>query len=481
MYKVDPSRHEVAKTLARIIQEGRHSGALVEWTDADEIEGPTFPYVRVGAGPVDDRISLGRDADARAWDLGLSSAATNRLTGWDLDWIFGCVARFAPQERQRLRRDATPAEWLISIAYQCADYGWSARHDVVAIASSELEARAATVSQERAVHLYRFANTLRARNVLESGRALLEFGNHLREAAELELAAHAYLVAYEAALHVVDSTLGARAAGSLGRVLRRLGRWEDAFRWYHHTIELAAFDDELVTLAYALNGLATGHADRGSTPRARDYSAQAVGVAIASGDSDVLGAAYRGAAMVHRISGNLTEGAALAWKAAEVTKDPGYRANSLIQLGSILLDSGQALLAEKAYQLGLAALEPGSSGWVATLDAIAYISALRYDGARYDELYASVAPLVASTEPRDQVQLLFSRAKAQAALGRLEEARAAHRATIGYARSHGFLQFSERSTIELEEIPDPPLADERTERIGGWLAAELAQLPLAGA
>lgn len=469
LYRIDPARHAAARTLARIIQEGRHLSAVVAWAPARNPER-RFPRVVVGDAPPLVQILLGPDVGDRVWTLGLGGESSSRPNGYELGQLLSWTALLAVVPSFEISTSAPPVDWVMAVVHEWALDGWTTDLDVLDSAASSLEAQAELVPGEEAEEVLRIAAAIASNDVVSLSDALISYGRFLEVVGRLRVSAQLHTLAYESAIHLVDSRLGSLAARLAGRSSRMAGRWRDALKWYDQAAALAVFDEDLAGAAHANVGLANVHLDRGATPRAREYSTAALGMALAAESGDVLGDARLLAARIARLSGDLAAAASHSWRAIMAFDDDASRARGFIQLGSVLLDSGHARQADDAYSIGVRSLEVGSSTWVLAMDALAYVAAVQGDRTAYERRYAEIEPLVDTADPRDRVQLHFYRAKALSALGEVEDARSAHEVSISYAREHGFLQFSERSELEVEALPDPAISDEHTPLIAEWLA-----------
>lgn len=270
-------------------------------------------------------------------------------------------------------------------------------------------------------------------------------------------------MAYELAVALGASSPAVDAARFMGRVSRKLTRWEDAIHWYGVAREVAEEADNKAKLALVLAGMANAYRDRGNLPRARELLAQVTTLAVSEGDRQIQAVAHHDLMTVEKLAGNLTAAVLHGWQAARHYESREGSLKAFFDLAGVLKESGEMSAAWDAYSVVAAQVESFDYRLL-SLDGMAHIAALRGQEGRYEALRARVEEMNwREAAPLPKAQLLLYRGLSCNALGRTQEARGWLGQALDFAEKHKLSQLIFRAEAALREISSSVVASEARE------------------
>lgn len=277
-----------------------------------------------------------------------------------------------------------------------------------------------------------------ANDLVELSKGLLDWGGmveghgHLRGAREIQN------LAYELAVATGSSTLAADAARFQARVCRKLAEWNDALSWYGIARKLAEETQAVRMLAAVLDGMANTFRDRGNLPRAREVLEEILSLGRREVDDELMALAYHNLMTVEKQAGDLEAAVVYGWKATLRWGATEAGLQVLFDLAGVLREGGDLSAAEDAYSVVAARVQTYDHR-VMSLDALAYISALRGRDLEYEALRETVdAEGWRAASPVIVSQILHFRGLSELALGRYVQGREWLTQALDYAERHGF-------------------------------------------
>jgi tetratricopeptide (TPR) repeat protein len=276
-----------------------------------------------------------------------------------------------------------------------------------------------------------------------------EAGGHHNGALEL------YGCAYEISAAVAYPTVAIEAARLIGRIHRRRAEWDEARTWYSAARVISAEVGEDAAQARALAGLSLIHKERGNLPAARTGLLEALPVAAGCGDADTLGSIYQDLMSVEQVAEDLPLALEYGWLSVTTYVEPDAKVRGLAALAGVLIDVGENQAAEDAW--AVVAYQAKEDYYkVYAWDALAYLAALRQDGAAHDRRIQRCDALGwADGHPSAAAEILYYRGLGCQALGRFDDAERLLRRAVTHCEEHGF-----NRTLFLAEAALGSLRDE---------------------
>lgn len=403
-------------------------------------------------------ILLHRDLDEKkATDVPLpfSRARSDRFAGWpileDLERLQGDEAandrianRFLVARVVRGLMDEDLVVDSTSLAYQLKGV------------REELEFRGPTESERKV-----WDRVLGAIEILDLDgllAATLDWGGVVEGMGHLGGAREIHGMAYDLAVALGASGPAVDAARFMGRVSRKLTRWDDAIRWYGVAKAVAEEAGNNAKLALVLAGMANAHRDRGNLPRARELLGQVMTLALDEGDRHAQAIAHHDLMTVEKLAGNLTAAVLHGWQAASLYESREGSLKAFFDLAGVLRESGEMSAAWDAYSVVAAQVESFDYRLL-SLDGMAHIAALRGQEERYEALRARVEELNwREASPVAKAQVLLYRGLSCRALGRTSEARTWLGQALSFAERHNLSQLIFSAEAALGEISSSTVA-----------------------
>ncbi len=266
--------------------------------------------------------------------------------------------------------------------------------------------------------------------VLEWGR-IVEGQGHLNGAQEI------LSLAYDLAKHTGASGQAADAARFLGKLHRTKARWDEAFKWYGIARGVAEETGKPEKLAAVLDGLANAHRDRGNLPRARKILGEVLEIGEKAGNRYAKAIGHHDLMTVEKQRGDLLSAIQHGWMAVQNYDARDGRLRALFDLAGVLREKGELSAAWDAYLVVSNQVE-GLEAQVLSLDALAFVAALRGDKAGHD-LYRDQLDSIGwqRVSPVYRGQVLYYRGLSCRALANEEEARTWLTQALTYAEEHG--------------------------------------------
>lgn len=355
-------REESARCLVELVTATGASGAAYGWTDAlgpDELqpvhavsavsdttwrtdEGASFIESRASVRPGAWQLVI-RGVDSR--DVEASRELVDRALGWFSDAHDRDVPRIHPSVRDGA------AYGFLSLLDGFRAVGFEIRHGTEidffrGAFQREMRSLPPTVQPAAA----RVVEGLTAPDTLTA--AILALGHAFDAAGCLPEAASAHVIGYESALARVDAGAGADFARAAGRAFRGLADWDTALRWYRLAQRIATFEADDARLAIALDGEGNTHREQGAYPTAAACYRRAWEHARRSDDASVIGTIGHSMMVAERAAGRLAAAARYGGIALSSQTNPEARARLLVELGTLLVELGDAETARRAYRLG---------------------------------------------------------------------------------------------------------------------------------
>ena len=291
---------------------------------------------------------------------------------------------------------------------------------------------------------------------------LVADGEVAEDASDFEAAIASYGQALEAALCTANASAAIRAARFSGRVLRKLGQWDEAVVWYEHARDTALALGMLSEGAYIAIGLANVRLHKGAIPAAEALYHTAIEEGTQSGNRQAVAQGHFGLMWIHRESEAWTQAVRAGWQALTQARGLPDEWDILAALGDCFRMLGRS---EEAWCCNLLTLErsPLAETRHQAAQNLAVIAALRGDEASFDRFAAEVDEAEVST--RGKGQILFERGQALLALGR-PEGHEALEAALRYAEESklGKLVFDIEAALELERPWEPLLGPDLVAR-----------------
>ncbi|MGW8266261.1 MAG: hypothetical protein ACWGSQ_07830 [Longimicrobiales bacterium] len=401
-------------------------------------------------------ILLHRDLQeehSAARPLSSSRAGSDRFAGWpileDLEGLPGDEAannRIATRFLvARVIRGLVDEDFVVDSA--------SLAHQVRGV-RKELASRDPTESEGRVWD--RVLEAIETLDLDELLAAALEWGGVVEGMGHLGGAREIHGMAYELAVALGASGPAVDAARFMGRVSRKLTRWEDAIHWYGVAREVAEEAKNQAKLALVLAGLANAYRDRGNLPRVTT-------LAVDEGDRQIQAVAHHDLMTVEKLAGNLTAAVLHGWQAARHYESREGSLKAFFDLAGVLKESGEMSAAWDAYSVVAAQVESFDYRLL-SLDGMAHIAALRGQEGRYEALRARVEEMNwREAAPLPKAQVLLYRGLSCNALGRTQEARGWLGQALAFAEKHKLSQLIFRAEAALREISSPVVASEARE------------------
>jgi tetratricopeptide (TPR) repeat protein len=166
-----------------------------------------------------------------------------------------------------------------------------------------------------------------------------------------------YLLALEIAGDLKEKGPQILVLRRLGRVMRTLGRLQDAWQWYDRSFQLSTDQMDMAGQVIACQGLGNICWDRGRRDQARTWYDRGIKLARGLEDPELLWPFYINFSLLARLSGSLDEAERCLVQAREHIEAAGADSAMLFwynSRGLLLLERGDAEGAEAVYREGLA-------------------------------------------------------------------------------------------------------------------------------
>lgn len=294
------------------------------------------------------------------------------------------------------------------------------------------------------------------------GRALVALGTAVENDLHYHGAAELYRTAYELFAATGCPSAAVDAARFTGRAFRRMGRFDEANRWYGIAKGVAvagALDSKVAQVAMGFAVLLT---DKGNLPAARGTLLEALPHAERSGVGDARGGVYNALAAAEHLMGNLDAAVEWGWRAVEAYDTPEDRMVALASLGGVLIDTGDLDAATNAWTCARYLSGNGFYRLYA-VDALGHIAALRGDRASFALLSAEADAMGwESGVPYAKAEILHYRGLSFRALGETAKARAFLERAVAFAHEHGYgrtLIKAEQDLAALDQAADGRSSD----------------------
>jgi tetratricopeptide (TPR) repeat protein len=274
------------------------------------------------------------------------------------------------------------------------------------------------------------------------GSALLEVGSRVNEQGHLNGASEFFSLAYSVALICGSGTIAGEAARFLGRTHRRLGDWDQSGHWYGVARDLGEALDDGRLLALAMSGLGNNHRERGNLPAALRLHGEVLEGGREIGDPYVQGVAHHELMTDEKLGERYTHAIQHGWEAVRLYPAAQDQIGALTDLAWAFVEVGDLSAAEDAYMVVVHRTEE-FMGRAYALDALAYIEALRGNGAQFEARLELVDALAwRQGTPFMVSELLFYRGKGYGLLGNLEEAERWLEEAMSFSEEHANHQIS---------------------------------------
>jgi tetratricopeptide (TPR) repeat protein len=256
----------------------------------------------------------------------------------------------------------------------------------------------------------------------------------------------------------IGATAPATDAGRLtGRLLRREAKWDEARLWFEITQTIAAAAGLPDVAARALVGLGGIKKEMGNLPAAREAFGAALGMAEESGDRDTIALVHHGLLGVEHAAGNLTKGLEHGWVAVATYGDAEGRMRCLASLAGALADFGDREAAEDAWTV-VAHSSTEKYYRIYAHDALAYLAALRGDGAGFEAQASECDALGWDTGLSSaKAEILYYRGLSYGALGRNHLAAEWLKKAIAFAEERQYNQVLFRAEQALSALRAPAM------------------------
>jgi tetratricopeptide (TPR) repeat protein len=285
--------------------------------------------------------------------------------------------------------------------------------------------------------------------------ATLEWGSQVEDQGHLNGALELHSLAFELASAFGELDSAVDAARFQGRVHRKLAEWEEASAWYELAMNVANESHNPRKLALVLDGLGNTHRDRGNLPKAREVLTRVMALGKEHDDRYALAIAHHDLMTVEKLAGNLDDAVLHGWDAVQAYDSREGSLRALFDLAGVLRESGELSAARDAYSV-VSRQVAGSEYYILSLDALAYIAALKGDETEYrrfrtlleQEGWEEVSPVY-------RAQVLYYQGLACGALGWREESEQWLRKALAFAEAHGLskLIFDAEEALEGHSSP----------------------------
>jgi tetratricopeptide (TPR) repeat protein len=270
--------------------------------------------------------------------------------------------------------------------------------------------------------------------------AVLEWGGKVEAMGHLSGAHELHEMSYQLAVAQGVVGVAVDAARFLGRVSRKLTRWDDAVHWYGVARRVAEEVGSRRKLALVLDGMGNAYRDRGNLPRAREILGEVLALGREEEDLHAQAIAHHDLMTVEKLAGELDTAIYHGWEAAKCYEAREGTLKAFFDLAGVLKERGELSAAWDAYAVVAAQVESYDYR-VLSVDGMAHIAALRGEEARYEELRARVDGLEwGGASPVVQAQILLYRGLSLQALERFEEAQGWLARALSSAEKHGLSQ-----------------------------------------
>lgn len=332
------------------------------------------------------------------------------------------------------------------------------------------------------------ADAYREHDVRLAVPALLAYGHYLEDQLHLE-----------EALDVLESTLelGAEQLGAsdvvavhlrLGRVNRKLTRFDEGEAHYEHAGGLAESTGDVHSALLSRVGRAISTQARGNLAESERLFRKLAVDARAAGERDIEARAHHALGTTLLFRGQAAEGIVHVWRGVELYEDDSSRVRALGDLGVMLLAVGEPAGAERAL---LEVIRLGASMQDVVTNAmieLMYCASYRRDRVGFERWRGACEARAASMPPNIVADYCLKAGIGHARFGRFGHAEAAIEAALKAARSAGLnelvfraerikngLRGCEAGICDASEATAEPVHCDLTVR---EVAASLAQLPV---
>ena len=291
---------------------------------------------------------------------------------------------------------------------------------------------------------------------------LVADGEVAEDASDFEAAIASYGQALEAALCTANASAAIRAARFSGRVLRKLGQWDEAVVWYERARDTALALGRLAEGAYITVGLANVRRHKGAMPAAAALYHTAIEEGTQCAARQVVAQGHFGLMLIQVHAEDWKAAVQAGWEALTEARGLSDEWDILAVLGNCFRMLGRS---EEAWCCNLMTLK--GSPLVETrhhaAQNLAVIAALRGDEASFDYFSAKVDDTELSPMAKGQIQ--FERGQALLALGRPGGSEALEEA-LRYAEESklGKLVFDIEAALKLERPWEPLLGPDLVTR-----------------
>ena len=295
-----------------------------------------------------------------------------------------------------------------------------------------------------------------------SAMELLADGEAAEAASDFEAAMASYGEAHEAALCTANAAAAIRATRLSGRVLRKLGRWDEAVILYEQARDTALALGRLDAAAHVAIGLANVKLHKGAVPVAEALYRTAIEEGTQFGNRQAVAQGYFGLMWIHRQAEAWTEAVQAGWQALTEAHGLPDEWDILVALGDCFRILGRS---EEAWCCNLIMMKgsPLAETRHQAAQNLAVMAALKGDEASFDYFSARVDEAEVSVIGKGQI--LFERGQALLALGRPEGLEALE-AALRYAEESklGKLVFDIEAALELKRPWEPLLGPDAVVR-----------------
>jgi len=302
-----------------------------------------------------------------------------------------------------------------------------------------------------------------------SAVALLADGEAAEDASDFEAAMASYGQAHEVALSTAHTAAAIRATRLSGRVLRKLGRWDEAGIWYEQARDTALALGRLDAASQVAIGLANVRLHKGAVPAAEALYRTAIEEGTQSGSRQAVAQGYFGLMWIHRQAEAWTEAIQAGWQALTEARGLPDEWDIFVALGDCFRRLGRS---EEAWCCNVITMKgsPRAETRHQAAQNLAVMAALKGDNASFENFSAQVD--ITKLGVINKGQVLFERGQALLALGRPEGLEALE-AALRYAEESklGKLVFDIEAALGLERPwepllgPDPVVRDTEEEEI----------------
>jgi len=288
-----------------------------------------------------------------------------------------------------------------------------------------------------------------------SAMALLADGEAAEDASDFETAMASYGQAHQVALSTANTDATIRATRLSGRVLRKLGRWDESVTLYEQARDTALALGRLDAAAQVAIGLANVRRHKGAIRAAEALFRSAIEEGTRSGAQQAVAQGYFGLMLIHFDAEAWKEAVQAGWQAFMEASGLPDEWDILVVLGNCFRMLGRK---EEAWCCNLITMNgsPLAETRHHAAQSLAVIAALRGDESSFDFFSSKVD--LSEVSAMGKGQILFERSQALLALGR-PEGHEALEAALRYAEESklGKLVFDIEAALELERPWQPLL------------------------